>query len=168
MKDLYGARIFLSEVDDPKKYGVAILASNKRKIKRIFEKPKNNRSNLAITGIYFFDKNLSEHIKNLKISSRGELEITDVLKSYHKKADLEFDILDRGVIWIDAGTTRNIIRASQIINIIENRTKFKIACLEEIALEKKYINLKQLKRLIKEIPDCEYKNYLENIIKKNG
>jgi len=163
-QNLEGAKIFLYLVDNPSKYGVVKIDKTKNKIINIVEKPKSTTNRHAITGIYLFDKNLSKNISNLKKSKRGELEIVDVLKNYNNNSKLHFDIFDRGIVWIDAGTTSNIFRASEIIAIIENRTKFKIGCIESIAYEKNLISKKDFVSLINKIPDCEYKIYLQELI----
>ena len=162
--NLDGGKIFLYSVENPERYGVVKINKKNKKITSIIEKPKTKKNRNAITGIYLFDKTITKHITNLKKSKRGELEIVDVLKNYNKISKLKYEILDRGIVWIDAGTTSNIFRASEVISVIESRTKFKIGCIESVAYEKKLISKNDFKKLINKIPDCEYKAYLEELL----
>ena len=155
-----GSSIFLYRVKDPHRFGIVELNSNK-KIISICEKPIKPKSNLAITGIYIFDKNVTNYSKNLKKSSRGETEIIDLLKKYQKKELLNYSVISRGTTWMDAGTPDSLIKSSQLVQIIEERENLKIACLEQIAYEKKFIIKSNLKKLIKNLPKSSYKEYLE-------
>ena len=141
-----GAKVVLHKVRIQK-----ILVShkvNKSKIKVIKEKPKKYLSDLAITGLYFFDKNVSKYAKLLKPSKRGELEIVDLLKKYLSKGKLSADFIGRGGAWLDTGSIDDFYKTSAFVSAIENRQGFKIACLEEIALNNKWIGKKELKEAI--------------------
>ena len=157
-----GAKIYLHQVKNPSLYGVAIIKN--RKIKKIIEKPKNSPSNLAITGLYFFDKNVVKLSKSLKPSKRKELEITDLLEKYKKKNKLKVDFIGRGGTWLDTGNIQDFYNATNYISAVENRQGLKIACLEEIALKKKWIKKIDIKKAIKFYGNCDYSNYLKNFI----
>jgi len=159
-----GSTIFLYSVKNPQKYGVVNLYNSK--IKKIEEKPRLPKSHLAIVGIYFFDNNVSKYAKRLKPSKRKELEIVDLIKIYLKKKKLNFQIMHSGSAWLDTGTIENLYETSQFISNIEKRQGIKIACLEEIALNKKWINKKKLKERINFYGDCEYSSYLKKYLKK--
>ena len=157
-----GAKIYLHQVKNPSLYGVAIIKN--KKIKKIIEKPKNSPSNLAITGLYFFDKNVVKLSKSLKPSKRNELEITDLLEKYKKKNKLKVDFIGRGGTWLDTGNIQDFYNATNYISAVENRQGLKIACLEEIALKKKWIKKIDIKKAIKFYGNCDYSNYLKNFI----
>ena len=158
-----GAKIILHKVKDPEKYGVAKL-NNKKKIIKIVEKPKKQFSNYAITGLYYFDNNVVNLAKKLKISNRGELEITDLLNMYLRKSKLNFDIIGRGGAWLDSGSIDDFYKTSNFVSSIENRQGFKIACLEEIALNNGWIKKIDIINSIKFYGKCEYSDYLKNLI----
>ena len=158
-----GATIFSYEVVNPKDFGVVEIDA-KNKIKSIEEKPIKPKSNLAITGLYIFDQEVSLFSEKLKISKRGELEIVDLLKIYLKKKKIKHQRLWRGFCWLDTGTPSSLIEAGKFIEIIEKRQGLKVGCLEEIAYRKKFISQKDLKIIISELPKCEYRNYIEKII----
>lgn len=158
-------KIFLYEVDDAKSYGVAVLNKQQNLIKKIVEKPKDNISNFAITGLYYFDNKSIKFAKKLKKSKRGELEIIDLINQYKKINKLDFSILERGFFWIDAGTPKNMYKATQIIELVESRNKNKIACIEEICFRNNLIDKKQLKKIIKEMPNCDYRKNLTLLLK---
>ena len=158
-----GATIFSYEVVNPKDFGVVEIDA-KNKIKSIEEKPIKPKSNLAITGLYIFDQEVSLFSEKLKISKRGELEIVDLLKIYSKKKKINHQRLWRGFCWLDTGTPSSLIEAGKFIEIIEKRQGLKVGCLEEIAYRKKFISQKDLKIIISELPKCEYRNYIEKII----
>ena len=158
-----GAKIFLHTVKDPSLYGVAVL-NKKRKIVKIVEKPKKSPSNLAITGLYFFDNNVVSLSKRLKPSKRNELEIIDLLKKYKIKKKLSIDFIGRGGTWLDTGNIQDYYNATNYISAIENRQGLKIACIEEIAFKKGWIGKKDIKNAIKFYGDCSYSNYLKNLI----
>ena len=158
-----GAKVILHKVVRPELFGVAkTLGSGK--ITLLKEKPKKYVSDLAITGLYFFDKNVVKYAKQLKPSSRNELEITDLLKIYLKKKKLISDILGRGGAWLDTGSIEDFYKTSAFVSAIENRQGFKIACLEEIAFNNKWIGRKEILEAIQFYGKCEYTNYLKKLI----
>ena len=156
-----GATIFLKEVLNPKNYGVATIKNNK--IENIVEKPKKFISNKAITGLYFFDKNVCKFAKKLKPSNRGELEITELINEYKKTNMLKYEIIGRGAIWSDAGKMNDLTNISNYVKSVEEVQGIKIACLEEISLLKKWIDKKRIKQNIKFYGNCEYSNYLKKL-----
>ncbi len=156
-----GATIFLKEVLNPKNYGVATIKNNK--IENIVEKPKKFVSNKAITGLYFFDKNVCKFAKKLKPSNRGELEITDLINEYKKNNMLKYELIGRGAIWSDAGKMNDLTNVSNYVKSVEEVQGIKIACLEEISLLKKWIDRKRIKQNIKFYGNCEYSNYLKKL-----
>ena len=158
-----GAKVILHKVIKPELFGVAKTTKN-GKIISIKEKPKKYFSDLAITGLYFFDKNVVEYAKKLKPSSRNELEITDLLKIYLNKKKLSSDILGRGGAWLDTGSIEDFYKTSAFVSAIENRQGFKIACLEEIAFNNKWIKKNDILNAIKFYGKCEYTNYLKKLI----
>jgi len=158
-----GAKIFTYPVKNPKDFGVAELKKNK--IVRLIEKPRNTNSNQAITGFYFFDKNVSNISKKLKPSKRNETEIIDVLNFYRKIKKLKLTKLGRGCTWLDTGTIRNNLTCSNFIQITEDRQNYKIGCPEEIAFKNNWINKKQLIKSIQSLGKNEYSEYLKSLIK---
>ena len=158
-----GAKIILHKVIRPELFGVA-KTSKSGKISLIKEKPKKYVSDLAITGLYFFDKRVIEYAKKLKPSSRNELEITDLLKIYLKKKKLTSDILGRGGAWLDTGSIEDFYKTSAFVSAIENRQGFKIACLEEIAFNNGWIRKKEIVDAIQFYGKCNYSNYLKKLI----
>ena len=156
-----GATIFSYAVKNPSEFGV-VEVDKKGKIKSLIEKPKKIKSNLAITGMYFFDENVSEFTKKIKPSDRGELEIIDLIKIYLDKNKLNHTRLYRGFAWLDTGTCNSLIEAGKFIEIIEKRQGLKIGCIEEVALLKNFITQKKLGLLLNKYPECEYKDYLKN------
>ena len=158
-----GAKIILHKVVKPELFGVAKVNSRK-KIISIKEKPKKFLSDLAITGLYFFDNNVVKYAKKLKPSKRGELEITDLLQRYRKKNTLNAEYLGRGGAWLDTGSIEDYYKTSLFVSAIENRQGFKIACIEEIAYLNKWIKKKNVLDAIKFYGNCEYSNYLKKII----
>ena len=157
-----GATIFLKEVSTPENYGVAKI--NNKKIEKIIEKPKKFVSRNAITGLYFFDKNVSSYSSKLKKSSRGELEITDLIKEYKKRNKLKYELIGRGAIWSDAGKIEDLSNVTNYVKSVEKVQGIKIACLEEISLLKKWINEDKIKENVKFYGNCEYSSYLKSII----
>jgi len=158
-----GAKVILHKVLKPELFGVAKV-NNSKKIISIKEKPKKFISDLAITGLYFFDNNVVNYAKSLKPSKRGELEITDLLKKYKDKNILKAEYLGRGGAWLDTGSIEDFYKTSLFVSAIENRQGFKIACIEEIAYINKWIDKKQILKSIKFYGNCEYSNYLKKII----
>jgi len=157
-----GAKIILHKVVKPELYGVAKI--NKRKqVINIKEKPKKFLSDLAITGLYFFDNNVVKFSKQLKPSKRGELEIVDLINKYKKRKKLSADLIGRGGAWLDTGSIEDFYKTSSFVSAIENRQGFKIACLEEIALNNDWINKKNILDAIKFYGNCEYSQYLKKL-----
>ena len=159
-----GAKIVLHNVKNPEMFGVAKINPKNKKILKISEKPKKFVSNYAITGLYFFDKKVSEYAKKLKPSKRGELEIIDLIEQYKKKRKLSAELIGRGGAWLDTGSISDYYKTSAFVQAIENRQGFKIACLEEIALLNKWINKKDIIKSIKFYGNCEYSSYLKKLI----
>lgn len=162
-----GATIFSYHVNDPERYGVVQFDKNNKAI-NIEEKPKNPQSNWAVTGLYFYDQNVVDYAKSLKPSGRNELEITDLNNIYLKKNQLHVETLGRGTAWLDTGTHEALVSASSFIQTLEQRQGLKIACLEEIAYAKKFIDLVQLENLVKNYPQCDYTKYLTQLIKSES
>jgi len=158
-----GAKIILHKVPNPELFGVAKVNS-KNKILKIKEKPKKFFSDLAITGLYFFDNNVIKYAKQLKPSKRGEIEIVDLLNFYMSKNQLFADLVGRGGAWLDTGSMEDFYKTSNFVSAIENRQGLKIACLEEIAFNNNWINKKQLKQSIKFYGNCSYSNYLSKLL----
>jgi len=158
-----GAKIILHKVNKPELYGVAKIGT-KNKVLSIKEKPKKYLSDLAVTGLYFFDNNVINFAKKLKPSKRGELEIVDLIEMYKKKGRLSADIIGRGGAWLDSGSIEDFYKTSSFVSAIENRQGFKIACLEEIALNNKWIGKRQINEAIHFYGNCEYSNYLKKLI----
>ena len=159
-----GAKIILHNVKKPEMFGVAKINPKNKKILKIIEKPKKFVSNYAITGLYFFDKNVVEYAKKLKPSKRGELEIIDLINQYKKKHKLSAEFIGRGGAWLDTGSISDYYKTSAFVQAIENRQGFKIACIEEIAFLNKWINKKDIIKSIKFYGNCEYSSYLKKLI----
>ena len=157
-----GARIFLHPVKNPNLYGVATIGRNNRVIKLI-EKPKKTNSNFAVTGLYFFDNKVTQLSRKLKISKRGELEIIDLLNFYKRKKLLKADFIGRGGAWLDTGNINDFYDASNFISTVEKRQGLKIACLEEISFNNKWITKKEINDAIKFYGKCDYANYLKKL-----
>ncbi len=157
-----GAKVVLHKVQKPESFGVAKI-DKKNKIISIKEKPKKFLSDLAITGLYFFDNNVVKYSKRLRPSKRGEVEIVDLLNFYKQKKQLTADIIGRGGAWLDTGSIEDFYKTSSFVSAIENRQGFKIACLEEIALNNKWIGKKEIKNAISFYGKCDYSNYLKKL-----
>ncbi len=157
-----GAKVLLYKVSNPQSYGVAKINKNK-KIVSIKEKPKKYFSDLAITGLYFFDNKVVKYAKKLKPSKRGEVEITDLLNKYKSNGKLKADFIGRGGAWLDTGTIDDFYKTSSFVSSIENRQGLKIACLEEIALNNKWISKKNINDSIKFYGKCSYSEYLKKL-----
>ena len=160
-----GATIFSYPVHDPERYGVVELDNNGL-AKKIVEKPKKPKTNLAVTGLYFYDKEVVGIAKSLKPSNRGELEITDVNKAYLKKKKLYVESFGRGFAWLDTGTPESLLAANNFIGTVEQRQGLKVACLEEIAFNNEWISKSQLNKLKDMTSSGPYKDYLIKILKK--
>ena len=159
-----GAKVVLHKVQKPESFGVAKI-NKKNKIITIKEKPKKFISDLAITGLYFFDNDVVNYAKKLKPSTRGEVEIVDLLNFYKKKNLLSADVIGRGGAWLDTGSIDDFYKTSAFVSAVENRQGFKIACLEEIALNNNWIQKKHVKKSISFYGNCEYSSYLKKLIK---
>ena len=157
-----GATVFGYYVNDPERFGVVDFDENGFAVS-IEEKPQEPKSNYAVTGLYFYDNRVIEIAKSIKPSSRGELEITDINKAYLEAGDLHVEILGRGFSWFDSGTHESLLEASQFIETLEKRQSLKIACLEEIAFVKGYINRGQLLNLAEPLKKNQYGKYLLNL-----
>jgi glucose-1-phosphate thymidylyltransferase len=157
-----GSTIFTYPVSNPKDYGVVEFKNNK--IINIKEKPKKTNSNLAITGIYLFDKNVINFVKKLKPSKRKELEIVDLIKKYLKIKKLNVEFIGRGNAWLDTGNVNSLHKTSEFVANIESRQGLKIACLEEIALNNKWISKSIIKKQINFYGNCNYSKYLKKLI----
>ena len=155
--------IFAYRVNDPKRYGIVEISNNGQAI-GIEEKPKNPKSNFAITGIYFYPNNVLKNIQKINYSDRGELEITDLNKTYLMQNQLYVEKLMRGYTWIDTGTFDSLLESANFISSIQKRQGLKIACIEEIAFRKKFIKQDQLLRLAKKYKNNEYGRYLKSLI----
>lgn len=158
-----GGVIFAYHVQDPQRYGV-VEFDRERKVISIEEKPKQPKSNYAVPGIYFYDNSVIEIAKQIKPSARGELEITDINKTYLNQQKLHVKILDKGTAWLDTGTFQSLMQASQFVQVIEERQGLKIGCIEEIAYKMGFINKKQLLNLAKPLLKSGYGEYLDQIL----
>jgi glucose-1-phosphate thymidylyltransferase len=158
-----GAVVFAYQVLDPERYGVVEFDKN-FKVISIEEKPLKPKSNYAVPGLYFYDNDVVAIAQNMKPSPRGELEITDVNKTYLERGKLEVGVLDRGTAWLDTGTFDSLIQAGQFIEVIEKRQGLKIGCIEEIAYRNKWINDAQMEKLAQIYMKSGYGVYLKNLI----
>jgi glucose-1-phosphate thymidylyltransferase len=161
-----GATIFTYHVKDPERYGIAEFDNNKNVI-AIEEKPHIPKSNYAITGLYFYDKNVTRLAKSLKPSNRGELEITDLNQLYLEQKKLYVELMGRGYAWLDTGTHESLLEASQFIATLENRQGLKVACPEEISYRNGWIDAAKLEELAELLGKNEYGQYLKRILYQN-
>jgi glucose-1-phosphate thymidylyltransferase len=161
-----GAHVFAYHVDDPERFGVVEFDKNSRALS-LEEKPKQPRSNWAVTGLYFYDGTVVDVAKALKPSPRGELEITDVNLHFLKQGKLTVTALGRGVAWLDAGTFESLISSSLFVQTLEQRQGLKIACIEEIAFSKGFIDADQLERLAKACGNGDYGRYLQRVLREH-
>ena len=157
-----GAKIVLHKVANPEKFGVATVKG--KKILSLKEKPKKSKSNLAVTGLYFFDNKVIKYAEKLKPSKRNELEIVDLLNKYRKTSQLSAEFIGRGGAWLDTGSIEDFYKTSNFVSAIENLQGFKIACLEEISLNNNWINKSKINESIKFYGNCDYSKYLKKII----
>jgi len=162
-RGIKGAHLFTYQVDDPQRYGVAIIDKENRVID-LEEKPTQPKSKNAITGLYYFDHTVSERARNLKPSSRGELEIVDLIKSYLEEQLVSVTQLGRGYVWFDTGTPQSLLSAAQYVQVIQSRQNIFIASPEEVALNMGFLTSEQLNSGLKNLPESTYKNYLVNLI----
>ena len=160
-----GASVILHPVSNPSSYGVATI-NKKNKITKIIEKPKKSFSNLAVTGLYFFDNDVIKYSENLKPSKRKEIEIVDLLNKYRKKNKLSAHFLGRGGAWLDTGSIKDFYSTSAFVSTLEKRQGLKIACLEEIALNNKWINKYNIMNAMKFYGKCSYSQYLSTFIRR--
>jgi glucose-1-phosphate thymidylyltransferase len=160
-----GARVFAYQVKDPERYVVVEFDHQTRKALSIEEKPKQPRSNWAVTGLYFYDSGVVEIAKNLKPSARGEYEITDVNRAYLDRGQLQVQCMGRGIAWLDTGTYDSLLSSSVFVQTLEERQGLKVACVEEIAFAKKFIDATQLKKLADDAGKSEYGKYLLRVLK---
>ncbi|WP_299248718.1 glucose-1-phosphate thymidylyltransferase RfbA [uncultured Lacinutrix sp.] len=158
-----GGIIYAYHVHDPERYGVAEFDNN-GKVISIEEKPEKPKSNFAVPGIYFYDNEVVNIAKNIKPSQRGELEITDINKEYLKQGKLKVSVLDKGTAWLDTGTFKSLMQASQFVQVIEERQGLKIGAIEEVAYRMGYINRSQLEELIKPLVKSGYGKHLLSIL----
>ena len=160
-----GAVIFGYYVTDPERYGVVEFDAEGKAIS-IEEKPHKPKSNYAVPGLYLFDENITRITKAMKPSARGELEITDVNMEYLRRGNLHVVPLGRGIAWLDTGTHTSLLEASHFIGTLEARQGLKIACLEEVAYRKGFIDKKKMKQVVEDTPKSSYRDYLERILKE--
>ncbi len=158
------ATIFAHQVKTPERFGI-VEFDKKNNIKKITEKPVRPKTNYAVTGLYFYDKNASKYAKTLKPSKRGELEITDLNNIYLNKGILKAEILGRGFTWLDTGLPKALLDAGEYIRTIEENQGIKIACLEEIALRMGFMEKTELIKILKKYPDNDYYNYAKETVK---
>lgn len=159
-----GARVFAYHVGDPERYGVVEFDESGRALS-IEEKPKAPRSNWAVTGLYFYDNDVVSIAKSMKPSARGELEITDINREYLRRGTLNVEAFGRGMAWLDMGTESALLDSANFVATIERRQGLKIACLEEIALLKKFVSLDTMKAYVETMPKSAYTAYVTNVVK---
>lgn len=162
-----GGIVYAYHVSDPERYGVVEFDKNKQAIS-LEEKPLEPKSSYAVPGLYFYDNDVVSISKDLKPSPRGEYEITDVNKEYLRRGKLKVSILDRGTAWLDTGTFDSLMQASQFVQVIEQRQGIKIACIEEIAYRKGFINKVQLEQMAQPLLKSGYGQYLMNVLREEG
>lgn len=160
-----GGIVFAYHVHDPERYGVVEFDNNKKAIS-IEEKPTNPKSNFAVPGIYFYDKDVVEIAKNIKPSPRGEYEITDINRYYLERGKLQVRVLTRGTAWLDTGTFDSLTQAGQFVQVIEERQGLKIGCIEEVAYRMGYIDKAQLEKIAQPLLKSGYGKYLMDILKE--
>jgi len=162
-----GALIFGYYVKHPSIFGVVEIDKNTNEILSLEEKPPFPKSNFAVPGLYFYDNKVTEIVKNMKPSSRGELEITDLNNEYLKRGELKVELFGRGLAWFDTGTPEGLLEASNFVSVIQKRQGFYIACLEEICYGLGYIDDEQLYTLATKQSSSDYGNYLRNLLPKD-
>ena len=159
-----GASIFAYQVSDPERYGVVEFDKHHKALS-IEEKPKQPRSNWAVTGLYFYDSSVVDIAANLKPSARGEYEITDVNREYLRRGQLQVQCMGRGIAWLDTGTYDSLLSSSQFVQTLEERQGLKVACVEEIAFAMKFIDAAGLKRLADQAGKSDYGQYLLRVLR---
>jgi len=162
-----GATVFAYKVKDPERFGVVEFDADMRAL-CVEEKPNKPKSQYAVTGLYFYDRDVVEIAERVRPSSRGELEITSVNQAYIERADLRVEVLGRGFAWLDTGTHESLLEASMFVHTIERRQGFKIACLEEIALNQGWLDTAALQRRAAQLNKSEYGAYLMNVVEEYG
>ena len=162
-----GARVFAYQVKDPERYGV-VEFDQQHKALSIEEKPRQPRSNWAVTGLYFYDASVVDIAKALKPSARGEYEITDVNRAYLQRGQLQVQCMGRGIAWLDTGTYDSLLSSSQFVQTLEERQGLKVACVEEIAFAKKFIDAAQLRKLAEQAGKSDYGQYLLRVLRDAG
>ncbi|QYC09520.1 glucose-1-phosphate thymidylyltransferase RfbA [Brevundimonas nasdae] len=162
-----GATVFAYHVNDPERYGVVAFDERMRALS-IEEKPAQPKSNWAVTGLYFYDSDVIEIARDLKPSPRGELEITDVNRIYLERGQLSVEIMGRGYAWLDTGTPDSLLEAAEFVRVLEKRQGFKIACPEEVAFQKGFIDAAKLEELAKSLGKSSYGQYLRNVLTNSG
>ncbi len=165
LKNKDGATIFGYRVNDPERYGIVEFDQSGKAIS-IEEKPSQPKSNFAVPGLYMYDNDVVSIAKSIKPSARGELEITDVNNVYLQNGKLNVEKIGRGVAWLDTGTPESLLAASNFFGVIEDRQGLKVACIEEIAYNRGFIDKKQFEELVNRIPKSLYRSYLEKILKE--
>lgn len=161
------ARVFAYKVLDPERYGVVEFDEN-GKVLSLEEKPQNPKSNYAVPGFYLFDGTVSERAKNLKPSTRGELEIVDLIRTYLNEDKLGTEVIGRGIAWLDTGTPQSFLEASNFIGAIEQRQGLKVACIEEIAFRMGFIDAKGFEAVIESTPKSPYRGYLQAVLEESN
>src|ERR1700722_15494746 len=162
-----GSRVFAYQVKDPHRYGV-VEFDHSYKALSIEEKPKDPRSNWAVTGLYFYDSNVVKIAQHLKPSPRGEYEIPDGNRAYLERGNLQVQCMGRGIAWLDTGTYDSLLSSSIFVQTLEERQGLKVACIEEIALAKKFIDARQMQKLADNAGKSDYGNYLRRVLKDAG
>jgi glucose-1-phosphate thymidylyltransferase len=162
-----GASVFAYHVQDPERYGVVEFDRSGKAVS-IEEKPKNPKSNYAVTGLYFYDNRVVTFARELKPSARGELEITDLNRRYLNERSLDVKVMNRGVAWLDSGTYDSLLAASQFVETIESRQGLKVACIEEIAYTNGWIDTAQMERLTQVYSKSSYGQYLQQVMRENS
>lgn len=161
-----GGTIFAYRVTDPERYGI-VEFNKEGKVLSIEEKPEHPKSKYAVPGIYIYDNDVVGIAKNLKPSARGELEITDVNNVYLERESLNVQLIGRGVAWLDTGTPASLLQASNFFGVIEERQGLKVACIEEIAYKKNFVDKEQLNNIISEMPQSLYRDYLTQVLNED-
>ncbi|MCB9025381.1 MAG: glucose-1-phosphate thymidylyltransferase RfbA [Bdellovibrionaceae bacterium] len=159
-----GATVFAMQVKEPKRFGVLDIKDPNLPPRGIVEKPAHPPSNWAVTGLYIFDKDVTKYVNELQPSTRGELEITELIDIYLKKQNLKVEYLGRGTAWLDTGTPDGMLSCASFVKTVEERQGFKIACLEEISYRRGFMTLDQITSQVKKYPNCSYRDYILQVL----